>query len=123
MSITPEIIENRRKWVEALRSGNYTQARARLFGGDPGRPEYCCLGVAAEVCGIAWTDYMDAFATYGAEIPDGYKAARQGLGLPDTKQEQFIWLNDRELQNFNEIADYAVELFGENFDNDLEAQD
>ena len=34
-----------RRWVEALRSGEYKQGTGRLRSGD----EYCCLGVACDV--------------------------------------------------------------------------
>lgn len=36
------------KWVKALRSGKYAQTDGTLKN-DTG---YCCLGVAAEVCGV-----------------------------------------------------------------------
>lgn len=37
-----EIIANRRRWIEALRSGEYKQCRGTLYDGTG----YCCLGVA-----------------------------------------------------------------------------
>lgn len=37
--------ENIKKWVDALRSGNYKQCREQLSNGLG----YCCLGVACEV--------------------------------------------------------------------------
>lgn len=40
--------ENRRKWVEALRSGRYPQARHALRMGAG----YCCLGVACDISGL-----------------------------------------------------------------------
>lgn len=42
--------ELRKRWVEALRSGQYEQARGCLKSNDG----YCCLGVAAEVAGKAF---------------------------------------------------------------------
>lgn len=54
---TPEQTqENRKKWIEALRSGNYTQTRNVLQrvlpkGDDP--PGYCCLGVAESLFNYA----------------------------------------------------------------------
>lgn len=41
--------ENIRKWVEALRSGEYRQGKGYLQTGD-GR--FCCLGVACEISGL-----------------------------------------------------------------------
>lgn len=41
--------ENIRKWVDALRSGEFEQGRSRLRHNDRDRDRYCCLGVACEV--------------------------------------------------------------------------
>ena len=41
--------ENIRLWVEALRSGKYTQGRGRLKT-DVG---FCCLGVACDISGLS----------------------------------------------------------------------
>lgn len=41
-----EILEHRRLWVEALRSGRYAQAKLMLRDDGYG---FCCLGVACEV--------------------------------------------------------------------------
>jgi len=40
------------KWVKALRSGKYKQARSRLREIDGDKIGYCCLGVLGEVCGV-----------------------------------------------------------------------
>jgi len=47
---TPE--EARKAWVAALRSGEYKQGKQWLCTTDINDipPEYCCLGVAVEVC-------------------------------------------------------------------------
>lgn len=37
------------KWVAALRSGRYEQARGKLRVGWEGKEGYCCLGVLCEV--------------------------------------------------------------------------
>lgn len=42
--------ENAQKWVEALRSGEYEQARGKLCRkSDDGEENFCCLGVACEL--------------------------------------------------------------------------
>lgn len=46
------ILENRRRWAEALRSGEYEQGHSQLvnhYGEE--NPSYCCLGVATILCG------------------------------------------------------------------------
>ena len=44
--------ENRRLWVEALRSGEYKQGRGALCRKTEDTFEYCCLGVACEISGL-----------------------------------------------------------------------
>jgi hypothetical protein len=46
--------ENIRKWVEALRSGEYRQGKGHLTVLDSEEQErsYCCLGVACEISGV-----------------------------------------------------------------------
>lgn len=44
---TEQQLENRKKWVEALRSGDYKQTTRELWSDDG----YCCLAVAAKVLG------------------------------------------------------------------------
>ena len=44
------------KWLEALRSGRFQQARHYLKITSPGQPAgYCCLGVLAEILGVPST--------------------------------------------------------------------
>lgn len=38
------------KWLEALRSGKYNQATGVLY--SPFKHGYCCLGLAASLCGM-----------------------------------------------------------------------
>lgn len=41
--------ENRKLWIEALRSGKYKQGKFFLSRTDAGIRSYCCLGVACEL--------------------------------------------------------------------------
>ena len=42
--------ENAQKWVQALRSGKYTQGKSRLaYHNTEGHLYYCCLGVACDL--------------------------------------------------------------------------
>ena len=41
--------EWKKKWVEALRSGQYKQCNARLKKMTSSSPAYCCLGVLQEL--------------------------------------------------------------------------
>lgn len=52
--------EVKRRWVEALRSGEYTQGWGHLGKHWEGKKaQYCCLGVLCEVAGepTTWLDY------------------------------------------------------------------
>lgn len=44
--------ENIRKWVDALRSGDYRQGRGALRSGYEPETSYCCLGVACDVSDV-----------------------------------------------------------------------
>jgi hypothetical protein len=55
--------KNIRKWVDALRSGEYQQGKNYLLSPD-GKQRYCCLGVACEISGVgSWqvspSDYVE----------------------------------------------------------------
>jgi hypothetical protein len=81
-------VENVRKWVDALRSGEYEQTTGvlRKADGDGNVVGYCCLGVACEVSGLGkWErrlpedqdeqDYYVVPVLYGeedswSELPD-----------------------------------------------------
>lgn len=57
-----KLTRNQRKWVKALRSGEYEQGEGQLQKGD----KFCCLGVAADV---ARKDGVDVeINEYGGEI-------------------------------------------------------
>jgi hypothetical protein len=94
------------KWVAALRSGNYQQARNGLKKGGG----YCCLGV---LCDIVNPD--------GWENINGYNYYRFGgskddcalpipleneVGLGRNSVSACITLNDTQRQSFDQIADY-----------------
>lgn len=47
MVVEPDLRSLKKKWVEALRSGEYQQGEGHLFDGNT----YCCLGVLCRVAG------------------------------------------------------------------------
>lgn len=90
--MNPEI---KKKWVEALRSGEYEQTEGQLRVDDEkGKPVgYCCLGVLCEVMGakyIPTRGRADAEKDAGLHEDDGFKLA---------------CMND-DGRSFREIADY-----------------
>lgn len=50
----------KKKWVAALRSGDYKQGRNSLKQGKGDKATYCCLGVLCEIEGLrrAPTDFL-----------------------------------------------------------------
>lgn len=112
--------ENIRKWVDALRSGEFKQTTGRLRN-DAG--EYCCLGVACEVAikdGIDLVPFDDGYLRpellgyTGGTMP---VAVREWLGLsgdPIIGTGEFglplsaISTNDSHGWSFDQIAD-AIE--------------
>jgi hypothetical protein len=97
MKMNPEI---KAKWVEALRSGEYRQARRRLRLDDSAGPSYCCLGVLCELAGVA---YIPAFSY----LPD---PVAESAGVIRGVQMTLADLNDGSPidrpHTFAQIADY-----------------
>jgi hypothetical protein len=79
--------ELKRKWIEALRAGEYRQYRGALHDGR--HKQFCCLGVLWDLNGRP--DDIDYF----------WK-----INLDPEKKETCIHLNDDEHKSFSEIADY-----------------
>lgn len=113
-----------KKWVEALRSGQYAQGKGTMRSGN----SYCCLGVAMEVAfdngcpmpenpnwGITSTMPFSVLDWYGFPTSWGYTDPE--LRSPDgARREPASVLNDQGVP-FQEIADRIVYTF------DLEAED
>jgi hypothetical protein len=104
MNMDPEI---KAKWIEALRSGKYKQARMALRRDD----RFCCLGVLCDVAGATWEPFagepcatFPGIETRCAEVLSD--EAQNMLGLPFERHEQLWHMNDDEGRSFDEIADY-----------------
>lgn len=114
------------KWLTALRSGKYRQATGRLRC-DVG---FCCLGVLMNTYDINGWDQSDSSNTYHKSNKFGYcDGLREGedlygevsqdseltsetlsiFGISEDEQCRLINMNDKEGNNFNEIADYIEE--------------
>jgi hypothetical protein len=82
------------KWVNALRSGEYKQGRARLQCHD----EYCCLGVLVDVAAPErWADHS------AQGILD--RSLRTQFGITDEWHLCLTRMNDGGM-TFKQIADY-----------------
>jgi hypothetical protein len=104
--------EFKKKWVAALRSGEYKQGRDYLY--DPFDDQYCCLGVAGAVCGVDKEvmkkacylrdkDYQDT-TNDDPIAPESYPKLIT-LGIKDNKAHVLASMND-EGKSFSQIADY-----------------
>ena len=89
--------QNVRRWVEALRSGDFKQTTGQLYLDG----SYCCLGVACAIAGVSINgEHINSV------LPD---AVMEWLGVKDSDPEigerRATQWNDSEAKNFAEIAD------------------
>jgi hypothetical protein len=92
------------RWLTALRSGQYQQARGRLRYDD----RYCCLGVLCDISGQgswskseygAWLYSLPGGPTYGEVLPNGLDDD------VESQEGQLSGMNDLG-QPFSIIADW-----------------
>ena len=67
---------DKRKWVAALRSGEFKQGRSWLRSQVDGEDRFCCLGVACEVFGMRYRS-----GCYGASDVALPRKLQRRLGL------------------------------------------
>lgn len=102
--------ELKTKWVEALRSGKYTQARRTLRGATEG---FCCLGVLCDVYDPTQWEFhkhdIDPFWGYKKFEPKIYANIENlfGEGNNIGKNSKLIDMNDNFSYSFSEIADWV----------------
>jgi hypothetical protein len=89
------------KWLEALRSGKFRQAREAMKVG----PSYCCLGVLRELVRPGCTDLREGGDEF---LPDDIT---EQVGIPYHVQEMLANMNDGAKMctphSFKQIADYV----------------
>jgi len=102
----------KKKWVKALRSGDYEQATGVLYNGTG----FCCLGVACDI-GITgdWINKTPTWALMpdnAAGLPEDWDSGslpgwfRDKIGLSLNQEETLIELNDNKNATFVMIADH-----------------
>lgn len=109
--------ELKTKWLKALRSGRYRQGSSylRMDFPDNRKPEYCCLGVLAQIQGARWNE--DGEPVIAGDIvghPKGrasYLTPKAASGLRYVTQRRLGDMNDGSgkvegAKSFKEIADY-----------------
>jgi len=86
----------KQKWIEALRSGNYTQGQGFLCNDN----KYCCLGVLAKIAGLS---------SESSYLLINEKDVSYINGLPLDKQHKLADMNDNQGKNFKDIANFIEE--------------
>lgn len=95
--------EFKKKWIDALRSGEYKQGKCSLYADGA----YCCLGVAGILNGLSHKEMLNK-SNAGDEIYTKVTPIR----LDENTMNTLIGMNDgtdEEQKSFNEIADYIQE--------------
>lgn len=125
MEHTPNI-ENIRKWVDALRSGDYQQGQGALHKiVSEDEHYYCCLGVACDLSGVSINKTarknsfgLGVLVRYGeqAEFSSAPNEVLDWLGFDANNKIFFqdyslIDLNDDLKFTFDQIADIIEDTF------------
>jgi len=103
---------NQEKWLKALESGKYKQGKGYLCRIDNGKPEYCCLGVAAKVFlgegkqlktkkYISWKNNFQSAPVKVQQLLQLYD--KYGAGAPTYDDWSLVDLNDEGF-TFKQIA-------------------
>ncbi len=95
-----------KKWVKALRSGDYVQGTTRLKQRAlDGVLKYCCLGVLAEVANLRFKKGTDGCYTLSGGVCGILPSpSKTRLGLSGDAEATLIVLNDTKLYSFKQIA-------------------
>lgn len=95
----------RKRWAEALRSGEYKQGTLQLKSSEG----YCCLGVLCEISGL---NYSGSFAspplgvqTWAGLVPDGVEPMPLKISQMKAGGRPLYQLNDDDYLTFDQIAD------------------
>lgn len=105
--------EEKNRWVEALRSGQYKQGRGKLFNAED--QSYCCLGVLCDIRdSLGWKrDTIDPNWVIGWYSPsygwfDNRALLGEHFGIPAGHTANLAFMNDDGI-SFEDIADYIEE--------------
>jgi hypothetical protein len=104
----------KQKWIEALRSGQFTQARGALV--EDG--SYCCLGVLCAVQNADFNQFMELETTElaGESALEAEESYDYSAGLPDSIANALADMNDGrgcEPRSFDHIAGYIYAMVPE----------
>lgn len=97
--MTPEF---KKQWSDALRSGRYKQHRGGWVDNLDNPLSFCCLSVALKEAG-KFDEWSTAHKDYDSKYTASY-VAKNLLNLETINN--FIKMNDKLQNSFEEIADY-----------------
>lgn len=97
--------EWKKKWLKALRSGEYKQGKNYLRKGD----EFCCIGVLCDITGVhEWEPNGDMFL-YGGRRSFVPKDVASLVRLRPSAPNHLMAMNDNDGADFYEIANWIEE--------------
>lgn len=104
------------KWINALRSGKYTQGKERLCRTNPltGKDEMCCLGVLFDIASDRyWEELVDSTCWIAkgeySESTTHFPGGSETGDLDDDIESHLMSLNDDEDYTFKMIANWLEE--------------
>jgi hypothetical protein len=99
--------ELKKQWCQALRSGDYTQAKSTLY--DAKEDGYCCLGVLCHLVG--GNLQMTSYEPLARLLQEGKEPPFDADAWFDRQNEidHLTWMNDVGDKSFTEIAAYIEE--------------
>lgn len=103
----------KKKWVDALRSGEFNQTTGKLCRQEELGASYCCLGVLCKVAGLDFTNDHGIVAVRYKDGPAGSDILPvmfvRDNEIRQADQTALIKMNDDQMLGFNEIADWIEE--------------
>ena len=102
--------ELKKRWVKALRSGEFKKGKSYLKQNTPKGPRHCCLGVLCEIQNARMTlrVFEDAYSEdaymvggYSGDLSPSYQ---KRYGVPEETMCKLINMNDIRSWSFNRIA-------------------
>lgn len=97
----------KKRWIEALRSGDYKQGRGWLRNIDD---EYCCLGVLENLIQPeGWSAQAGGWSASNNSVMFISDATRHQASISHEATNCLMNMNDMEGKTFSQIADYIEE--------------
>lgn len=99
----------KKKWLKALRSGEYEQTESVLLEYGERHDGFCCLGVLLDVMGCEWDDIGQPWLN-GIQLSDGgYDLINETIGEEKNDscaRDALVDMNDIQGRSFKQIANY-----------------